>query len=142
MHMRFMRQVHQIVDNEAIIARDLICPAVRAPSFGLGHPQIGQQVEISTRRITNPDPHKIIPLHDGISGDTHGRILRGRARHLQTLSGTIEQKAVIAAAQCVSFDHAHGEREQAMRTHIFERDDASILAPVQHHRLFADRPSQ
>jgi len=117
-----MRQVHQIVDHQHVIAFDrvdgvLVRPARRIVMVR----EINDLGRVSQRGITHPQPHQLILL-DGLIA-AHLRVPRDQLlpwdRHAS--SGGIENEAVIAALDAGLDDAAEMQRRGAMAAAIGKR---------------------
>ena len=109
MDVSFVRQVHQVVDAEAVVAANPIVATVERPGgIGTG-PEIGDQGGVGLFSLTDPYPGEAVAfdnrigLHAGRAGD---RVVL--KRHLDTAAFAVDQQAVVAAANVVAFLDPHG----------------------------------
>src|ERR1043166_8757597 len=85
--------------------------------------RIGDQRRVRERWIAHPDPDPAMLLHDGKSPDPRVRWNPRLRRDADTLPGSIEQQAVIHAADLVAslFLASHGQLGTAVTTAIHQR---------------------
>ena len=69
-----MRQVHEIVDHEPVVALDMDGSPVAGPSSILIPVQVRDQRRIGERRIARPEPDEAMPLLDRKGTHAGGRI--------------------------------------------------------------------
>ena len=64
MHIGFVREVHQIVNHQAVVTRNVVLPSSVGPSWIFKPFKDGHFVGIGLGRITRPYPDKAIALND------------------------------------------------------------------------------
>ena len=141
-HKRLVRQVHQIVDDEAVVAFDVNGLAVAGPGRIVIPVHVRHQRGIGKRGIAHPEPDEAMPLDHRIGAHASGRVdglLRG---HEGAATLRIVFQAVIAADHGVAVEPPPGERHQAVPAGIFQRCNLAIGLPVHHDMLAADRARQ
>ena len=62
MHIGFVGQVHEIVDQETIVALDAVIAAIERPFRMAAGPEVRDLVRIRQRRFSDPDPDEAVPL--------------------------------------------------------------------------------
>ncbi len=78
----------------------------------------------------------------GIGLDPVGQPLAAEIGHVDAAARRIIGPAMIAAAHRATLDHAMAERDLAMRAAILQREDLTLGAPDDHHRLADDAPGE
>src|SRR3984893_5412665 len=108
MDVGFMRQVHEVVDYEAVVAAQAV---ERDP---LSHPlrsflpmEIGQLGGIGKRRIARPQPNQTMPLDGGVGADTSRGIDGLLGRHVGAPSRRVEHQPMIATHDLIVLETAH-----------------------------------
>src|SRR6185437_11777057 len=110
--------------------------AVERPLRMRAGPEVGNSTGVCLRCIADPDPHKAITLDDRIGSCADAFVWPLTAhRHLEGASLTVDEKAVITAADVVSLLDSHGQRKQAVRARVVHRDDGAIEFAIQHDWL-------
>ena len=141
MDVGLVRQVHQVVDDEAVVAFQAVEGAALADPFGAVVPvEIRDLGRIGQSGIAGPDPDEPMPLGDRIGADAGGRIDGLLRRHVGAAPGGIEDEPMIAADHLVAFEAPHGERQQPVPAGVLERRHLPVGAAIENHVLVADRP--
>ena len=140
MHVGLVRQIHQIVDHQAIVAFEAIERAALAFPFGAVVPvKVRQDGGIGSRGIAGPDPDQPMPLDHGI-GAHAGRRIDGLLRgHETATSRRIEDQTVVAAHDLIADEPSERKRQQPMPAGILQRDGIPVRAAIEHDVLAADR---
>jgi hypothetical protein len=102
-----MRQVHQIVDHQHVIAFDRIhCVLVRPGRVIIVIGKIDDRCRVGQDRVTEPDPQELVLLDQRIA--SHRCVGRDLAlpRHLHTSAGRVDDEAMIAALDTALDDRA------------------------------------
>ena len=127
MHVGLVRQVHQIVDHQPVVAfeREWSCPrrsirrrrssASRAPAPGSA--SAGSPGQSQTRRCRSTT---------GIGAHAGRRIDRLLRRHERASARRIEHQAVVAAHDLIADQPAHRQRQQPMPAGVLERGDRAV----------------
>ena len=142
MHEGLVRQVHQVVDDETVVALHLDQLAIGSPIRVLVPMHVGDERGIGQCWIARPDPDEAVLLSDRVGLHTGGRIdgvLRG---HVYTAPGLIEFETVIAADDIITFEPPERQRHQPMPTGIGKSDGRAILLAIQNNRLVTDGARQ
>ena len=138
----FVRQIHQVVDEQPVIAFGEHGLAIAFP-FGIVVPMhVGYQRRVGQRRIARPDPDKAIAFDNRIGPHARGRIQLVLGRHARALAGAVEGKAVIAANEFVAVEPAHRKRQGPMPAGIFQRGHGTVRIPPEHHGDVACGPRE
>ena len=142
-HEGLVREIHQVVEHQAIVALDANGPAVAGPGRVVVPVQVGDQGGIGERRIAGPHPDEAMPLGHRIGAHAGAGIDRFLRRHERAAALRVVGDAVIAAHDLVALEPALRERQQAMPAGVLERDRAAVGgAPVEHELLVADRAGE
>src|ERR1700728_29374 len=103
-----MRQVHQIVDHEPIVAFYMVIGAVKRPVTVRAGPEIRNEDRVCLLPIPDPNPHKSKSLDYWIRFRTDGLVgLFGWDRHLDSLPVAIDQQSVITTANAIALFDPH-----------------------------------
>ena len=141
-HEGLMRQVHQVVDHQAVVALHPDQLAVAGPARAVVPVQVGDQRRVGQRCITRPHPDEAVALHHRIAAHAGRRVQRLLRRHVCAAALCIEYKTVVAADHLVAVQPAHGQRQQAVPAGILQRGGAAVLQAVEHHLAVADGARQ
>jgi hypothetical protein len=107
MDVRFVCQVHQIVDHQPVIGRDGIIAAVEHPAFRRTGPQIWNQGFVRSGALPHPHPDEAMPLGDGKGfGANAGVHPVGAQRHLLGHAVRAELEPVIATPDRIALAQA------------------------------------
>ena len=142
MHKGLVREVHQIVDHETVVAFHMNGLAVAGPVRIVVPAHVRHQRRIGQSRIAHPEPDEAMTLDDRIgahAGRGIDRLLRG---HERAAALRIVFQAVIAADQRVALEPALRQRHQAVPAGVFQRRDLAVGLAVHHDMLAADRARQ
>ena len=140
MHVGLVRQVHQVVDHQAVVAVDVIEPAAVNPFGALGPGQWVQLRRVGERFLARPDPDEAVALDHRIAADRRPHAL---ARHADALAVAAHHQAVVAADDAAVFAYrAERQRRAAVRAEVLERRDRAALGAEQHHAVAADRAAE
>ena len=138
----FVRQVHQVVDDQAIIAGRVDRATIARP-IGIMIPmQVGHQRGIGQRRIPRPDPDEAMTLNGGEGAHGGGWVYRFLRGHERASPARVIADAVILALHLVAAQHAHRKRQKAMPAGVLQRDGVAVLRPIEHHLDATDRARQ
>ena len=138
-----MRQVHQIVDHQHVIAFDrvdgvLVGPMRRIVVIG----EIDDLGGVGQRRVTHPDPHQLVLLDRRIAA--HPCVLRDEFlpgdRH--AAPGRVENEAVIAALEAGLDKVAEMQRCGTMAAPVDKCRRLACAAAEQHDRIAADAAAE
>ena len=141
MDIGLVRQVHQVVDDEAVVAFEAVEGAALADPFGAVVPvEIRNLGRIGQSRVAGPDPDQAMALDDRIGAHAGGRVDGLLRRHVGAAPGGVEDEPVIAADHLIAFEAAHGERQQPVPAGVLQRRHLPVGAAVENDVLVADRP--
>ena len=141
-HKGLVRQIHQIVDDEAVVALHMDGLAVAGPGRIVIPVHVRHQRRIGERGIAHPEPDEAMALDHGI-GAHAGRRIDGLLRgHEGAAALRIVFQAVIAADDGVALEPALRQRHQPVPAGVFQRRDLPVGLPVHHDMLAADRARQ
>ena len=142
MHKSFMRQVHQVVHHQAVVALDGYQLAVARPGRVVVPMHVGHQRRVGFGRVAWPDPHKTVPLQNRKTAHTRRRVERFLARHVGAVSLHVVDQPVVAASDFVAIEVAQRQRHQPMPASVFQRSRFAIQCPEKHHLQIADGARQ
>src|SRR5665213_3326669 len=120
-----MRQVHQIVDHQHVIAPDRVAGVLVRPGVVIG--EIDDRRRVGQRRIAHPHPDELVLLdqriafHRGVAGN------EALARHLHAFARAVDDEPVIAALDALLDDRAAAKRRGAVAAAVGERGGAALL---------------
>ena len=97
MHERFVCQIHQVVDHQAVVTFHRDHLAVTRPCRIVVPMKIGDRCNVSQRGIAGPNPDQPMPLSDRKGAHTGRRIERFLAWHMGAATARVEYETVIAA---------------------------------------------
>ena len=140
-HVGFVRQVHQVVDHQAVVAADMKQPAAVGPFIADGPLQVMDQVGIGFVLFARPYPDKPVAL-DHSKGLVAGEAANALAGHLDGLAVATHHQAVVAAHQVAVVDIPQRERGTAMRAKVFNGRDFVFQAAIKNHLFTANLPTQ
>ncbi len=135
-------EIHQIVDDEPIIAFDGDELAVARPGRIVVPVQVGNLGGIGERRIARPYPDEAMTLDDGIgahAGRGVDRLLRG---HERAAAPRVERQPVVAADHLVALQAPQGQRQQAMPARVRQRGGGAVPTTIENDLLAAYRARQ
>ena len=139
-HIGLVRQVHQIVDDKAIVAFEAIERAALAFPFVAVVPvEVRQRGGVRQSGIAGPDPDEAMALGDRIGAHAGRRIDCLLRRHEGAPAGGIEDQPVIAAHNLIAGKTSHRQRQQPMPAGVLERRDSTVGAAIEHDVFVADR---
>jgi hypothetical protein len=134
-----MRQVHQIVDHQHVIAFDRVdVVLVRPLRLVVVEREIDDRCRIGLRCFAHPHPDELILLDHRIAA--HPSVL-GNARlprNGDAASRPVEDQTVVAALDAGLDDASHMQRRRAMAAPVGQRRGAVCLVAKQHERFVAD----
>ena len=141
MHVRFVREVHQVVDQQAIVAANVVEPARERP-VGIVNP-VGSVdfFGVRTRRISRPHPDEAVALDDRIAWNRR-KALHTLPRHCHGLAVAAHLQAVVAAYELAFAHPSQRQRCAAVGAEVLERSDPPFGAAKEHHRFIADAAAQ
>ena len=138
-HEGLVRQVHQIVEHQAIVAFDVNGLAVAFPFRIVVPVQVRHLGRVGERGIARPHPYETMLL-DHREGTHAGRRIDGLLRrHEGAAAMRVENQPVIAAHHLVAAQLSLRERQQPMPAGVFQRHRTAVLPAIEHHLLVADR---
>ena len=141
-HKGLVREIHQIVDDEAVVALHMDGLAVAGPGRIVVPVHVRHQRRIGQRGIAHPEPDEAMALDHRI-GAHAGRRIDGLLRgHEGAAALRIVFQAVIAADDGVALEPALRQRHQPVPAGVFQRSDLPVGLPVHHDMLAADRARQ
>ena len=107
MDVSLVRQIHQIVDDEAVVAFEGIERAAFADPLGAVVPmEIGHFGGVGEGRVARPHPHHAMALDHGKGAHASRWVDRLLRRHEGAAAFRIELDAVIAALHVVALEIA------------------------------------
>ena len=142
MYVGQMGQIQEIIVEQLVVARNMKrgIPLHHRPVRIVHHTPVRQQIFIRLLGITHPDPDVLVFLQHRPGSDPAVRRYFGLPRHLYTSTCPIECQTMIAAFECIADDPAFGQRQVAMATPIFQRNNLASGIAKQRQRLVEDRP--
>lgn len=141
MHVGFVREIHQVVDHQPVVALDVVQAAAVCPRLALGPFQVMDPGGIGLLRIARPDPDEAVALHHRKLPDAR-KAAHPLARHAGALAVGLHGQAVVAAHEVAVTHKAERQRRAAVRAEVFQRGHLALLAAVEHHALAADAAAQ
>ena len=102
-----VRQIHEIVDDQAIITRGVDHFAIACPRRIMIPVQIGHKGGIGESRIAGPDPDKAMPLDRREAAHTGGWVDRFLRGHERAAAARIVANAMIGALDVIALQLAH-----------------------------------
>ena len=141
MHIGLVGQVHQVIDHQAVVARDVIKPTAISPSRVIEKLKLRNQVFTGLVSLPRPDPDKAIAL------DHRETANRRKAPHTLTGHGdgfafAPHFEPVVATDQVAVFDKPQRKWCATVRTKIFQSDRMPLGATVKHHALATNLATQ
>ena len=140
-HIGFVRQVHQVVDHEAVIGLDVVEPTAKGPVGVVVPVLVGNGGGVGLGGVTGPDPDKAVALHRRVGADGR-KAADALAGHGHGLAVATHHQAVVAAHELAFADAAQRQRRAAVRAKVFERGHAAVGLAVEHQLLVADGAAQ
>ena len=132
MDVGLVREVHQVVDDEAVVAFEVVERAALADPIGSIVPvEVRHAGRVGKGGIAGPDPDQAVLLDGGKSPHPGGRVDRLLRRHEGAAPGAVEAETVVAAHHRVALERAERERHQPVPTGVFQRRDRAILLAEQ-----------
>ena len=126
-------RIEQVVGHVEVVAVERHgLAAIDAPCRVVEILHLENVLRVGLFRLAHPYPEQAVALVNGVGahlGDMGNTLC---TRNAGAGARTVEGQAVIAAFHVVALDAAHGERQLAMGTGIFERGRASVLLAVKH----------
>jgi len=114
-----MRQVHQVVDDQSVVAMEVEVVAIERPAGVRARPEVRDPIRVGQRGVPDPDPHEPMPFDDGIRLGTNALVRPLAANgHLYGSALAVDEEAVIATAHVIAFLDPHGQRQQAVRARV------------------------
>jgi hypothetical protein len=141
MHVCLVREVHQVVDHQPVIALDVVQAAAVRP---LGMPGPGAMMDrrgVRLRAVARPDPHEAMALDDR-KRPYRRKSAHALQRHRDRLAIRAHLEPVIAAHQPAFHDAPERQRRAAMRAPVLDRRDAAFRTAKEHDALAADLPAE
>ena len=137
-----MRQVHQVVDDQPVVALHRDQLAVAGPGRVVVPVHVGHQGRVGLGRVTGPDPDKAVFLHHRVAAHAGRGVDRLLAGHVGAAPLGVVNQAVVAAGDLVTLQAAHRERQQPVPAGVFQHGHAAIGFAKQHHLLLANGACQ
>jgi hypothetical protein len=135
---REVRQIHQVIEIDEVVAADGERVAGRHPAGRIVPVQVRDQRLVGLLRVARPHPQEA-PLV------RHGVALHRRARGNGVLAGdphafaaAVVLQAVVAALQAIADELALGERRAPVHAAVVQGDGLARLRAEENHRLVAD----
>src|SRR5581483_11893333 len=119
MHIRLVRQIHQVVDHQPIVAFDVVKAAAVGPFGAIGPLERMDLGGIGLRWIAWPYPNEAVPFDDRKPA-CRWKSAYALARHRYAFAVRPHGEAVIAAHELPVADEAERKRCTSMRTEILE----------------------
>jgi hypothetical protein len=141
-HEGLVRQVHEVVDHEPVVAVDADHLAVAGPGGVVVPVHVGHERGVGLGRIAGPDPDEAVLLDHRKVAHARRGVERFLARHVGAAALAVVDQAVVAADQLVAFEAAERERHQPVPAGVFERGDLAVGAAEHHQLLVADGARQ
>ena len=141
-HIGLVRQIHQVVDHQPVVALGVDVLAVRRPGRVVVPVQVRDQSRVGQRRVAHPQPDESMPLDQRIGPDAGRGIYGALRRHVYTSTRVVEFETVVAADDVVAVQLAHRQRQQPMPAGIGQRNSRSVLFSVENNGLVADGARQ
>ena len=135
MHKGQVRKIEQVVDYQSIITFYVKVFSSGEPILIVKEAPGGNPRRIGQRRITHPNPYEAPSFDYWVAMNICTCRNLGLAGDLDTSSGTVESHPVVTAFEGIFDQTPFGEREAAMRTAVFERDNGAFRGSEQDHRL-------
>ena len=140
-HIGFVRQVHEVVDHQAVIALDVKQSAAISPVRAIGPFQGVFFLLVGLRGVAWPYPNKAVALQHGVTFDGW-KTAHPLPRHVHGLAVVTHFQAVIAAHQLALAHLPQRQRRAAVRTKVFQGMHLPLCPPVKHNSLAANGASQ
>ena len=141
MDVGFMRQVHQVVDHQPVVALDVEHATAVGP-FRVVIPVLaGNFCRVGQRGITRPDPDEAVALFNRVAADLR-KASHALTRHGNGFAFATHFQSVVSADQFAFAHEAQRQRRATVRAEVFERSNTVFLAPVEHDALAADHSAQ
>jgi hypothetical protein len=142
-HVGLVRQVHEVVDHEAVVALETVKRAACTHPLGAVVPmEIRKLRWIGECRIAWPQPDQTVSFDHRISMHAGRRIDGFLRRHVGATAGGVEYQPMIPADDLIPFEMPKRKRQQAVPARILKPRDLAVAAAVEHHVLLADRPGR
>ena len=141
MDVGFMRQVHQVVDHQPVIALDVKQAAAKSPGGVVVPLHVRDVVGVRQGRVTGPDPDEPIAFLDREALD-RGKAAHALAGHGDRLAVAAHGQTVVAADQFALLHIPEGERRAPVRTEILDGRHLVGFAAVEGDALAADGAAQ
>jgi len=136
-----VRQVHQVVDHQPVVAINVVQAAAIHPVRALGPFQVVQLRHVGLRRIARPHPHEAIALDHRIGLDLR-EAAHALAGHGHGLAVAAHHQPVVAAHQVAFAHRAQGQLRAAVRAEVLHRRHLAVAAAVEGDLLVADGAAQ
>lgn len=130
-------EVHEVVEDQPVVAVDSDGPAVPGPLRIVVPVQVRNEIGIGHRGIAQPDPDEPVPLHDRVRSDRGGGVERLLGRHPGAAAMGPEGEAVVATDHLVTVQLAHRQRHETVPAGIGHRHRVPGSGAVQHERSLA-----
>ena len=134
-----MRQVHQVVDHQHVVALDVHDLLAIGPFRRVVVPGVGDDFAlVGERGIAHPDPDDAVLLDHRIGTHLRHRRNVGLTGNFDALAGAVEDEPMIAALEAIFDNLAVAERSGAMAAAILERGGLARGVAEQHQSLVHD----
>ena len=142
MHEGLVRQIHQVVDHQAVIAGHANHFAVCRPGWIVVPVKIGHQCGVCQSRVAGPDPDEAVLFNHRKTAHAGSRIQGLLAGHMGAATCGVEMQTVVTADHFIALQAPHGQRQQAVPAGIFQHSGLAIALAVHHQFLIANGTSQ
>ncbi|EWS62703.1 hypothetical protein Y695_04066 [Hydrogenophaga sp. T4] len=140
-HVGLVRQVHQVVDHEPVVAGDVVQAAAVGKGGVVLPLELRHQRGVGERGVARPDPDETVCF-------VHREALNGRkrphalARHRDGLAVAAHGQTVVTADQGIALHLAQRQRRAAVGAEIEHRGHQAGAVAEQGHGLLADAPAE
>ena len=134
-HVGFVREVEQVVVDEAEVGLDVMIALARRPA-GPAHPvHVGNEFFVGEIGRAKPYPDEAMALGDGEGRDLAAARRRVLSRRVRAGARGVEAQAVVAALHVVIDEIARRQRHETVRAAILHGDDATRRRAPENHGL-------
>ena len=142
MHIGLVREVHQIIDHQSVIAFNVDQFAVRRP-IGIVIPvQIWKTGWIGQRGISHPNPNQSVALDNGVRLYTGRRVHPLLAGHAGAPSACVVVQSMVTTDHLIALESTHRQRQQTVPTRIRQHTGLPVEGSVHDHFLIANGAGQ
>ena len=140
-HIGLVRQVHQVVDHQAVVAGNVVQPAAVGPLGVVGPGQVVDGGGVGLVGVAGPHPDEAVALHHRKAARL-GEPLHALAGHGHRLARAFHPQAVVAALQMAFAHRAQRQRRAPVGAEVVQRGDLIGRGTVEHDLLAADGAAQ